>query len=69
MLIAAVVLLLVIGLLAIPFELDFRLSTDPAAERRLDLRWLFGLVRADLSRARPARKTSSEKQKRNDRHQ
>ena len=36
MLIAAAVLLLVIGLLAIPVELDFRLSTDPTAERRLD---------------------------------
>ena len=51
MLIAAAVLLLVIGLLAIPVELDFHLSTDPTAERRLDLRWLFGLVRADLSDA------------------
>jgi hypothetical protein len=61
--IAAVVLLLIIALLAIPVSLTYQLSWHQAFQSRMTLRWLFGLVRIQLSPSQPRAATAKKKKR------
>ena len=52
---AALVAAVLIGMLAIPFELQFRFALGKQAHRRMQLIWAFGLARVSLPPDRPRR--------------
>lgn len=47
--VAALILLLLVALLAVPFALRFEFAGRPKPGGRMQLRWAFGLVRVNLS--------------------
>lgn len=49
-----VCLAVVVALLAIPVVLQFRVSWPQRAQRQIQLRWAFGLVRIDLTAPQPS---------------
>jgi hypothetical protein len=57
----AVFLLSLVALLAVPVTLEFEVSRRERLERNLRLRWIFGLVRVNVSSAEP--KTAPRKHK------
>ncbi len=66
------VLALVIGLLAVPLELQFRLSAGKGLEQKLGLVWAFGLARMSLLPGRRQKQNASQdaprKKQRRSRH-
>ena len=55
------VALILVGLLAIPLELNFRFATGTERRRDLQLVWAFGLARISLRKRRSARAQSAQK--------